>query len=311
MRIQNLAENRVSGILKDTYNRWQAHNAPRLGAALAYYALLSMAPLAVVIVGICGLALRQDSAKAAVLMQVQIFMGSAAASAVALLLNTPQHPGTGILATAIAVLALFFGGSGVFTELRNALNIIWDAPPPANNGWLQMVKDRLLAFAMVATLGLFLLLSLLLSAALALLEKFASELLPVPTALAGEAINLALLLAGLTILFTAIYKVVPNVHVNWREAALGAAATAILFILGKFILALYMTKAAVGSAYGAAGSLVALVVWVYYSAQIFFFGAEFTHVYALHCRSVGAVRPPIHSQTGRPQTASRALKSPR
>lgn len=269
----------LPALLKKTATRWNDHNAPRLGAALAYYTLLSMAPLSILVVGICGFVLSQNTAEQQILARVGEVAGPASAATIQMLLNN-AHQRNGVLATVIAFVTLLFGASGVFVELRDSLNTIWDAPPPTSTGWQSIVRQRLISFAMVFALCVLLLSTLLLSAALAILEKFFSDIVPLHISVAGEIANLVFTLLAFTILFGLIFKFVPNVPIRWQEVAVGALATALLFSAGKALLALYFSTAAIGSTYGAAGSLVALVVWVYYSAQMFFFGAEFTRLYA-------------------------------
>ncbi len=270
----------LKALLSATYSRWSAHNAPRLGAALAYYSLLSIAPLMILIVAICGIVLGRSSAERQVLEQTRQLMGPSGANTLQSLIDNAHHAGSGFVATIIALVTLLFGASGVFLELRESLNNIWDAPPQPGGGWRGMVKQRLTSFAMVLALGFLLLASLLLSAGFAVVEKFARDFVPLPAAILAEVANFVVSLFALAVLFALIYKFVPNVPIDWRDVGIGAAVTAFLFTIGKSLLAVYLSTAAVGSTYGAAGSLVALVVWVYYSAQIFFFGAMFTRVYA-------------------------------
>jgi membrane protein len=174
---------------------------------------------------------------------------------------------------------LLFGASGVFAELRDSLNIIWDAQPTHESGLTGLIKQRLVLFGMVLSVGFLLLVSLLISAGLALLGKFFSQLLPLP-AFVFEIANFAVSFLVIAFLFALLFKFVPARQISWQDVRIGAIGTAILFTLGKSVLGFYLGKASVGSAYGAAGSLVAVIVWVYYSAQIFFFGAQFTRVYA-------------------------------
>jgi membrane protein len=266
-------------LLKTTASRWSGHNAPRLGAALAYYTLLSIAPLSILVVAICGAVFSQNTAEDQILARVREMAGpSTAATIKTLLMNTHQH--SGIVATVIAFITLLFGASGVFVELRDSLNIIWNAPPPTSSGWRSMVSQRLISFAMVLGLCLLLLISLILSAGLTIVERFFADVVPLNVSVLGEAANIIFTLLAFAILFGVIFKWVPNVPVRWEEVGVGALSTAVFFTIGKILLAFYFATAAVGSTYGAAGSLVALVAWVYYSAQIFFFGAEFTRVYA-------------------------------
>lgn len=282
----------VKKLLSATYSSWNAHNAPRLGAALAYYTLLSVAPLAILVVAICGVVLNRTTAEYQVLSQTRQLLGSNAAATLKQLIDNTQHRNTGILATVVAFVTLFFGASGVFLELRSSLNTIWDAPAVQTSAVWSVVKDRLASFAMVAGLGIFLLTSLLVTTVFGILEKFATGLLPVPAAVSEEILNFLISLVTLGVLFALVYKLIPNVPVRWRDVGVGAGVTAALFTIGKTLLALYLTTAGVGSAYGAAGSLVAFVVWIYYSAQIFFFGAVFTRVYAEQANRFSAGRTP-------------------
>ncbi|HEX4748545.1 MAG TPA: YihY/virulence factor BrkB family protein [Bryobacteraceae bacterium] len=276
-------------ILKATAASWDNHNAPRLGASLAYYTLLSLAPLSILIVAICSVVLSENTAEHEVLARVREVAGASSANTIKMLLsNAHQH--NGVVATTIAFATLLFGASGVFVELRDSLNTIWDAPVPQSSGWRSVVHQRLLSFAMVLALCVLLLTSLLVSAGLALAEKLFSSAVPLHFSLLGEVANVLFTLIAFAVLFGLIFKFVPNVPIRWKEVTVGALATAILFAIGKALLAWYFSTAAVGSTYGAAGSLVALVAWVYYSAQIFFFGAVFTRVYADRFGSATAKR---------------------
>ncbi len=270
----------VLELVKTTAAKWDEHNAPRLGAALAYYSLLSIAPLLVLVIAICGIVFDKTTAEHQLLTQVQHAAGSTAASTLKSLLNNAHHVGKGILASVIALATLLFGASGVFLELRDSLNTIWDAPPPSTSTWKSLVWRRIVSFGMVLALGFLLLISLILSAVLAVVLKFFESYIPVQAAIWGEVGNVVVPLVAISLLFALIFKFVPDVKIDWRDVGIGAVATAILFEIGKALLSLYLTTTAVGSTYGAAGTIVAFVVWVYYSAQIFFFGAIFTQVYA-------------------------------
>ncbi len=277
-------------LLKSAASRWNTHEAPRLGAALAYYALLSMAPLLILLIAICGLVFDRSTAERDILDQVQQVAGSSSAQTVRMLIASAHRSGSGLIATVIAITTLLFGASGVFLELRASLNKIWDAPLSQSSGWRDMVWQRVVSFGMVLALGLLLLASLLLSAALTLMQTFFAGWLPLHFAVLSEAANFSVSLAAMTVLFGLIFKFVPDVPIDWRDVGIGALATAFLFEVGKVLLGLYLGTAGVGSTYGAAGSLVAFVVWVYYSAQIFFFGAVFTRVYADRLGSPSAKR---------------------
>jgi membrane protein len=179
----------------------------------------------------------------------------------------------------VGIVVLLFGASGVFVELRDSLNLVWGVKAHGSSGLSGMVKDRLSAFALVLGIGFLLTVSLLLSAAIAAAEKFFNGFMPVPSPVLHLA-NLLFSFVTITVLFALLYKVVPDVHIEWRDVWIGAAVTSLLFSVGKLLIGLYLGKASVGSAYGAAGSLVVFLVWVYYSAQIFLLGAEFTHIFA-------------------------------
>lgn len=267
-------------LLRSTASKWNAHNAPRLGASLAYYGLLSMAPLLILIVAICGLVLSRHTAEQQLLEQVQSLAGPSGASTVSMLINNAHHVGSGIVAAVVALATWLFGASGVFVDLRDSLNVIWDVPQRESSTWRSIIRQRLVSFAMVIGLGILMLASLLVTTFVTVAEKFFSGILPAATASVSELANFFISLIALSVLFALIFKFVPDAPIAWRDVWIGATATAVLFDIGKGLLALYMGTAGIGSTYGAAGSVVALVVWVYYSAQIFFFGAIFTKVYA-------------------------------
>jgi membrane protein len=274
----------VIEVLRSTAEKWSAHNAPRLGASLAYYTLLSLAPLLILIVAICGLVFAKSTAEHKVLQQAQDLAGDSGARTLKMLLDNTHHARSGIIATLAALVALLFGASGVFVELRESLNTIWEAPKKLS-GLRGVLWQRLVSFGMVLTLGFLLLSSLLVSAGLGLLARFFRDMLPPHTAIVSEAANFVISVVAVAVLFALIFKFVPDVSLPWRDVGVGALVTAILFSVGRALVALYLETAGVGSTYGAAGSLVALVVWVYYSAQIFFFGAVFTRVWADRSRS--------------------------
>lgn len=267
-------------LVKSAAAKWSDHNAPRLGAALAYYTLLSMAPLLILVVGICGLFLSKSEAERELLVQVRDLIGYSGAKTVQQLIDNAHQTGTGIFATAVALVTLLFGASGVFVELRDSLNTIWDAPQRSSSTWRDVIWQRLISFGMVLALGFLLLVSLLITTAITVVEKFFGNWAPLHFALIGELVNVVTSMLAVALLFALIFKFVPDVPIRWREVTVGAFTTAVLFSVGKYLLALYLATAGVGSTYGAAGSLVAMIVWVYYSAQIFFFGAIFTRAYA-------------------------------
>ncbi len=269
-----------TGLLSKTASHWNDCNAPRLGAALAYYTLLSVAPLIILFVAICGLIFGTKGAEQQLLRETAAVIGRGGAGVLKTLIENSHHPKAGIIATAIAIVTLLFGASGVFVELRDSLDTIWNASRQASAGWRGLLWQRVLAFGMVLGLGLLLLLSLCVSAAFAIIQKYFTGFIPLHAAIFGEVLNFVISVCAIGLLFALVFKFVPAVPIDWRDVAIGAAATSILFMIGKSLLAIFLTTAGVGSTYGAAGSLVAFVVWVYYSAQIFLFGAIFTRVYA-------------------------------
>lgn len=285
-----MAGKQIFQLLKSTASSWSDHNAPRLGAALAFYMLLSMAPLLILIVAICGLVFSHASAQEQVLAQVRAISGSAGEKTVGMLIENAHQPKSGILATIVAFVTLLSGASGVFLELRDSLNIIWDAPVKKAAAWKALIWQRIISFGMVLALGLLLLASLILSAAITIVEKFFTGLVPLNFTMLSTAANLVISLVAISVLFALIYKFVPDVPIAWQDVGIGAVVTALLFTMGKTLLGWYLGSVGVGSTYGAAGSLVALVVWVYYSAQIFFFGATFTRVYADNVGSLALLR---------------------
>ena len=267
-------------LLGSAASKWNAHNAPRLAASLAYYSLLSMAPLLILVIGICSLVLTKATAEQDLVAQVQRLTGPIGARTVVMLIENSHRMGSGIFAAIAAIVTLLFGASGVFVELRDSLNTIWEAKPKSSGTWRDMVWQRLVSFGLVLALGFLLLVSLVLSTTLAVVGNFFQSMLPLHLTLITELANFLVSLAAIAGLFAFIFKFVPDVPISWSDVSVGAIVTAALFTIGKGLLGLYLGTAGVGSTYGAAGSVVALVVWVYYSAQIFFFGAIITRVYA-------------------------------
>lgn len=283
----------LKSILCDSCSQWSDHNATRLGAALSFYTLFSLAPLLLVLVSVASLAVGRQAAEADLVQQLRALVGAQAAHAAQALLAAPHSESHGILATVFGVLTLLFGASGVMVELRDDLNFIWDVPTPKLSGMnriFSFIKDRLFSFALVFAVGFLLVVSLAISAWISALGAF-SESLHIGNELLLHAANFVASFLVITILFAAIYKFVPNVHIEWRDVAWGGAVTSALFTIGKLALGLYLGIATFASAYGAAASVVILIVWVYYSAQIFFLGAEFTHAFAKRYGSQPAKHP--------------------
>ncbi|HEY1601413.1 MAG TPA: YihY/virulence factor BrkB family protein [Pirellulales bacterium] len=264
---------------------WQRHNAPRLGAAIAYYAIFSIAPLLVVAIAIAGSVFGQQAAKGEVFEQVNRFLGSEqAARAIEDLVLSAARPRGGALATTLTFFALWFGATGVFTQIKGALDIIWEVERKPGVGWIATFIEYAWSIAMVAAVGLLLLASLVASSAMSAGVALAQARLPVSD-LTLRSLDWSLSLVAITMLFAATFKFLPDVHVRWRDVWVGAAVTSVLFSIGKFVIGWYLARLVIASAYGAAGSFVLVLVWTYYSAQIFLFGAEVTQAYV---RQIGA-----------------------
>ncbi|HEX3775146.1 MAG TPA: YihY/virulence factor BrkB family protein [Polyangiaceae bacterium] len=275
----SLKDNAFVKVLKETANGWDEDNVNRLAASLAYYTLLSIAPLIILTVAIAGLAFGQDTARAHIGGELASVVGGGADAAVKAIAKNAHSPGSGIVSVIVGVLVLLFGASGVFGELQSALNTVWQVAPKPGRGIWGLVKDRFFSFTLVVGVAFLLLVSLMVSAALTWLGQIFSHSLPGGAPL-WQVLNFLISLAVVTALFAVMFKAVPDAKIRWHDVWVGAAVTAALFTLGKFLLGLYLGSAGVSSAYGAAGSIVALVIWVYYSAQVLLIGAEFTEVYA-------------------------------
>ncbi|HEX6178106.1 MAG TPA: YihY/virulence factor BrkB family protein [Thermoanaerobaculia bacterium] len=265
------------GLFKQTFQEFGQDKAPRLGAALAYYTVFSIGPLLLIAIAIAGLVWGEEAAQGQISTQLKNVLGENVASSVETMVAGAGKEKSGIIATIIGVATLMFGASGVFGQLKDALDTIWNVEPKKSEGIMGFIKDRFLSMAMVLGVGFLLLVSLVLDAVIAGMGGYLGRIV------GGEAvlhvIQLVLSYVMVTVLLAAIFKFLPDIKITWRDVWLGALFTSVLFVLGKYALGLYLGRAAVGSSYGAAGSLVILLIWVYYSAQIVFFGAEFTQVY--------------------------------
>lgn len=290
----------IKALLSDSFNQWLKHNAPRLGASLAFYSLLSLAPLLLVVVSIVGLVFGHSAAERDTIQQVQSLVGPAAGKAVAAFLQGSKNTTHGIIATVIGLITLLLSASGVLVELRDALNTIWEVQTPSASGFAMVtsfIKQRLFSFAIVLSIGFLLIISLVVSTWISALGALSASVMPWQAAIM-HVVNSLISFFVITGLFAAIYKIMPDVRVEWRDVILGGAVTSLLFTLGKLILGIYLGRASYVSTYGAAASIVVLIAWVYYSAQIFFLGAEFTKAFATRYGShpslypAGMVQPP-------------------
>lgn len=285
---------------KAAASSWVDDYAQSMGAALAYYTMFSVAPLLLIVISIAGLVFGVEAARGEIVGQLQDLMGRQGAAAVQGLLESVSKPVEGVSATLIGVILLLIGATSVFAELQDALDRIWRAPKRNKGGILSLLHARLLSFGMIMGIGFLLMVSLVVSAALAALGKWWGPLFADWKFLANL-INFLISFAFTTTGFALIYKIMPRVKVDWEDVWIGAAVTALLFTIGKFLIGLYIGKSGLTSGFGAAGSLVVLLVWVYYSAQIFLMGAEFTWAYALTFGSrrelpVPAAAPAVPSQ---------------
>lgn len=262
---------------------WFRHKVPRLSASLAFYTLLSLAPLIIVVLSIASWVFGRQAAAGQLLWQIQELVGTEGARAIQVLIAAAQQSSSRGAAALIGVITLFFGASAVVAELRDALNTIWDVPVPEGRfGWhsiLRVLRERTLSFAVVLAFGFLLLVSLAINAFVAALGSRVSWFLP-SQGWALETANQVLSFVVISVLFAMLFKYLPDIEIAWTDVLLGAVTTSVLFTVGKTLIGVYLGKATFGSSYGAAGSLVIMLVWVYYSAQIFFLGAEITQAYA-------------------------------
>ncbi len=266
---------------------WIDDYAPSMGAALSYYTVFSLGPLLLIVISIAGLVFGQDAARGEIFGQLRELMGADTAKAVEGVLAGLNKPAHGIAGTTIGVVLLLIGATSVFGELQDALDRIWRAPARERDaGWWRLLRTRLLSFGMIFGIAFLLMVSLVLGAVISALGKWWGGVFGDWEALA-QAVNLAVGFILTAVVFAMIYKLMPRVRVHWQDVALGALVTAALFTIGKFLIGLYIGKSGVASGYGAAGSLIVVFVWVYYSAQIFLVGAEFTWVYT---RTFGSMR---------------------
>jgi membrane protein len=266
------------GLLKETFQEWSDDKAPRLAAALSFYTIFSLAPILIITIAVSGFFLGQADVRENILMQVETTFGPDAEEMVEGLIDDASRPGSGVVATIIGMITIIAGATGVYGQLLEALNTIWEVEPAPDSGIFDTLRKRLLSFTMVLGIGFLLLVSLVISAALSAISQYFSELLP-GIDIFWQILDLVVSYALITLLFAMIFKVLPDVEVAWSDVWVGAAFTALLFTIGKFLLGWYLGTSTPGSTFGAAGSLVGILLWVYYSAQILLFGAEFTKVY--------------------------------
>ena len=269
-----------------SFNDWMADRALRFSAALAYYSIFAMAPLIIIAIAVAGMAFGEEAARGQIYQQVEWLLGPNGATQIETMIQASSDTKQSIFATILGLVTLLIGASGVFGQLKDALNSIWGVMLKPG-GIMASLKEYLLNFSMVLGVGFLLIISLLLSAALQTINTFMTGFLPIPSFVAP--LTAAVSFFVLFLLFALIYKVLPDVEIGWRDVWIGAGVTAILFTVGKYLIGLYLGTSSIASSFGAAGALILVLVWVYYSSTIFLLGAEFTKVYA--ARFGSGIRP--------------------
>jgi membrane protein len=284
---------KIARLFRETFKEWQEDNAARIAAALAYYAVFSISPLLVIAIAIAGTFFGQQTAQDQITEQLTALVGKDGVQPVLMALDNISQPEIRGVASLISVGVLLLGASGFFAQLQDALNTVWKVKPQPGQGIWIFVRKRVSSFLMVLAIGFLLILSLILSAVVSTLSKYRVDYLP-GSAILWENLDFIVSLGLMTFIFGLMFKYVPDAKIAWKDVFVGSVITALLFLFGKFLLGVYLSKGSLGSAYGAAGSLIVLLAWIYYSAQIILFGAEFTQVYT---RIYGSkIRPSKHSQ---------------
>jgi membrane protein len=297
-----LTSDRLWKVLKAAFSGWWNDNVPRMGAALAYYTLFSLAPVLIVAIAIAGLAFGPEAVRGEIVGQIEGLVGRGGALAVQAMLEGAARPSSSVPATVIGIITFFLGATGAFLELQTDLDAIWRVKPKSRGSFLRdLVMQRLISFGLVLGFAFLLLTSLVVSAALAAVHTYMGNAFP-GVAVLWEALNVIVSLVVITLLFAMIYKVLPDVKLAWSDVWVGALVTAGLFTIGKFLIGLYLGTSAFASSYGAAGSVIVVLLWVYYSSQIILLGAEFTRAYV---EQFGPRPPPVEFATKDPKPKAR------
>lgn len=276
-------------VLKQSFSGFSEDKVMKLSASLAYYTVFSMGPLLIVIIYVCSLFFGREAIEGTIYNQIQSFVGSDTAKQVQDIIKNASIGSKGNIAAIIGVITLLIGATTVFAEIQDSINSIWRLKPKPKKGWLKLLVNRLLSFSVIVSLGFLLLVSLGITYIVEALSDTLSRAFPDVTVVVFYIVNLLLSLVVISTLFAVIFKVLPDAKIKWRDVIAGSIATAILFMIGKFGISFYIGQSNVGSTYGAAGSLVVLLVWIYYSSVILYFGAEFTKAYAVEYGS--AIHP--------------------
>ncbi|MCC2972244.1 YihY/virulence factor BrkB family protein [Massilia sp. IC2-476] len=281
-------------VMRCAVMEWLDHRASSKGAALAFYTLFSLAPVLVLVIAVAGFFYGAEAAQGQLLTQLRGLVGAQGAETIQAILAGAQNKEDGLFATIVAFVLLLVGATSVFAELKDSLDEIWDVPPPKDAGFWNVVRTRLLSFGLILVLGFLLMVSLVVSAALAVVEAYIGGMWKEAAVIMGW-VAWAVSFLVIATLFGVIYKLLPRVKLSWHDVTIGALGTAAMFTLGKFGIGLYIGNSGAADSFGAAGSLIALLLWVYYSAQIFFLGAEFARQYAL---KLGSLKHKPAEETG-------------
>ncbi|MFN8527870.1 MAG: YihY/virulence factor BrkB family protein [Anaerolineae bacterium] len=282
----------VIRFFQEVLQEWNSDKAPRLAAALAYYTVFSIAPLLIVVIAVAGIAFGQEAVRGQLDDQIRHLVGAEGATLIQEMVASSSRPNDSFVASIIGIVTLLLGAGGVFGQLQDALNTAWDVEPkPSKGGILPLLKARFISFSMVLGVGFLLLVSLVLSAVLSAVTTSFSSAVPGDTSIVLQIVNQILSFGVITVLFAMIFKFLPDTEIKWRDVWVGAAFTAILFSIGKYLIGLYLGSSGVASSYGAAGSLIIILLWIFYSAQILLLGAEFTQVWARRYGSHQGRRP--------------------
>lgn len=278
--IKSIRLKQLQKVAFGSVEEWFHQRAGSKGAALAFYTLFSMAPLLILVISITGAVFGEKAAQGEIFNQLNGLVGPKGADAIQMLLASAHNSGSGMVATIVATVLMLIGATTVFSELKDSLDELWYVPSARQTGLIAFIRTRLVSFGLILVLAFLLLVSLVVSAILQLLENYWSGIWS-NIAYVVSPVSQIFSFLVITCLFASIFKLLPNIKISWRDVWIGALGTAALFVLGKYLIGVYLGNSNVASSYGAAGSVIALLLWVYYSAQIFFFGAEFTRQYAL------------------------------
>lgn len=273
---------RVFRLLADTGHAFSEDNAFKLSAALSYYTIFALGPVLIIIISLAGIFFGKEAVSGRIYEQINQLVGNDAALQIQNIISNIQHSHASIAGTIIGTIVLVIGATGVFTEIQDSINYIWSVKAKPKKSWLKYLINRAISFSLVLGLGFLLLVSLIANALLTLLSDRLIKVFPQYTVSFFQFVNFAIILVVITGLFTVIFKVLPDAVISWRDALIGSALTATLFLFGKFLIGLYLGKANLGITYGTATSIIIILTWVYYSSLILYFGAEFTKVYALY-----------------------------